>query len=493
MIEAIAIFLLVSSPSDHCRILQIYLLYRGCSVSGRRHRRPVVPSAAIALAIKSLSHEGRGIGHIGGKVAFVDGALPGEEVTALYIRSRSQLDELRVETVLVPSAERVKPGCEYAGVCGGCSLQHMHTKAQIEFKQQMLLEQLDHVAHVTSADFRLLPILQASTYRYRRKARLAVRMVMKKGGALVGFREKYSSFITDMDDCQILHANVATLITPLRLCISQLRGSHAIPQIEVAVGEKTADEPAEANAQVALVFRHLEPLHTEDLQALISFSELHKIDLYLQPGGAESVHKVYPANDVERLAYYLPEYDLQMVFHPLDFTQINGAINRQIVAQALKLLELESSDTVLDLFCGLGNFTLPIARNCLHVIGVEGSEEMVARGTENARLNKISNAEFFAANLCESFADKHWAKARFTKILLDPPRSGAIEIIPELVSLRASRIVYISCNPATLARDAAALTGAGYKLTAAGVMDMFPHTTHVESMAVFELIDRKAR
>ncbi len=462
-------------------------------MSGRRHRRPVVPAAPVTLVIKSLSHEGRGIGHINGKVAFVDGALPGEEVSALYIRSRSQLDELRVETVLLPCAERVKPRCEYAGVCGGCSLQHMHTEAQIVFKQQMLLEQLAHAAHVTPEDFEILPNLQASTYHYRRKARLAVRMVMKKGGALVGFREKYSSFITDMVNCQILNVNVAALISPLRLCISQLRGSHAIPQIEVAVGEYAGGEQAEANAHVALVFRHLEALHGEDLQALISFAELHKIDLYLQPGGGESVHKVFPPDSVARLAYYLPDYDLRMEFHPLDFTQVNGEINRLIVAQALKLLELKATDTVLDLFCGLGNFTLPIARNCLRVIGIEGSEEMVARGTENAKLNEIGNADFFAANLCESFADKHWAKAGFTKILLDPPRSGAIEIIPELADLRASKIVYISCNPATLARDAAALTGAGYILTEAGVMDMFPHTTHVESMAVFELIDRKVR
>lgn len=462
-------------------------------MSGRRQRRLDVPSTPVTLAIKSLSHEGRGIGHINGKVAFVDGALPGEEVSALYIRNRSQLAELRVQTVLVPSAERVEPRCEYSGVCGGCSLQHMHTEAQITFKQQVLLEQLAHAAHVTSADFKLLPHLQANTYHYRRKARLAVRMVMKKGGALVGFREKYSSFITDMDNCQILNARVAALISPLRLCISQLRGSHAIPQIEVAVGEYTGAEHGEDAAHVALVFRHLEALHGEDLQALIAFAEQHKIDLYLQPGGAESVHKVFPPDDVARLAYYLPDYNLRMAFHPLDFTQINGEINRQIVAQALNLLELQATDTVLDLFCGLGNFTLPIARSCRRVIGVEGSEEMVARGIENARLNKIDNADFHAANLCESFSDKTWAKERFTKILLDPPRSGAIEIIPGIAELRARKIVYISCNPATLARDAAELISAGYELTAAGVMDMFPHTTHVESMAVFELIDRKAR
>lgn len=454
-------------------------------MSGRRYRRPKLPTDPVTLSVTALSHEGRGISHIEGKVAFVDGALPGEQVSALYIRQRSSLDELCIDAVLSPAADRVQPRCEFAGTCGGCSLQHMHSDSQIAFKQQMLLEQFAHVADIAAADFDLLPYLQASTWHYRRKARLAVRMVMKKGGALVGFREKYSSFITDMDNCQVLNARVAALIAPLRACISGLRGSHVIPQIEIAVGEYAANEASTNHDHVALVFRHLEVLHAEDLQALTAFAQLHRFDLYLQPGGVESVHKLYPPDDNPRLAYYLPDFDLRMAFHPLDFTQINAEINRQIIRQALGLLELQATDTVLDLFCGLGNFTLPLARHCFQVVGVEGSKEMVARGEENASSNGITNARFYAANLCESLSDKPWASERFTKILLDPPRSGAIELIPHIAALGVAKIVYISCNPATLARDATALKAAGYQLQAAGVMDMFPHTTHVESMAVF--------
>ena len=451
-------------------------------MSGRRYRPPKLPTDPVVLSITGLSHEGRGIAHIDGKVAFVDGALPDEQVSATFVRRRSQLDELRMEAVIKAAADRVQPQCEFAGTCGGCSLQHMHPDAQIAFKQRVLLEQLKHA---TAANFELLPHLQSGSYHYRRKARLAVRMVLKKGGALVGFREKYSGFITDMDNCQVLHASVAVLIKPLRGLISQLHGSHALPQIEIAVGEHAADLSTENNAHVALVLRHMEALHAEDLLALEEFANLHNVDMYLQPGGADSVHKLYPAGTPPRLAYYLPDYDLRLEFHPLDFTQINGEINRLIIRQALTLLDLNSTDIVLDLFCGLGNFTLPIARSCHKVIGVEGSQEMVSRGEENARSNKIHNAAFHAANLCEPLADKSWAREKFTKILLDPPRSGAIEIIPQIAALGASKIVYISCNPATLARDSAALVAAGYRLQAAGVMDMFPHTTHVESMAVF--------
>lgn len=454
-------------------------------MSGRRHRRPKLPTEAIELAITSLSHEGRGVSHVDGKVAFVDGALAGERVTATYVRRRSSLDELRIQTVLVPAADRVTPQCDFAGTCGGCSLQHMHSDAQITFKQHVLLEQLQHATGMAAEAIPLLPQIQASTYHYRRKARLAVRMVMKKGGALVGFREKYSSFITDMDNCQVLNKAVANLIEPLRVFISQLRGSHSIPQIELAVGERSDDYAAPDNDHVALVFRHLEPLHEDDLTALTAFAQTHHVDVYLQPGGHDTVHKLYPSDDLMRLAYYLPDYQLRMAFHPLDFTQINGEINRLIIHRALSLLDLNADDTVLDLFCGLGNFTLPMATKCKRVVGVEGSEDMVIRGRENATSNAIDNAEFYAANLCESLQDKAWAQESFSKILLDPPRSGAIEVIPHIVKLGASKIVYISCNPATLARDTAALLAAGYRLQGAGVMDMFPHTTHVESMAVF--------
>ncbi len=456
-------------------------------MSKRRFRRPKLPTEPVTLAITALSHEGRGIAHVDGKVAFVDGALPGEQVVASYIGRRAAFDELRTDAVTLTAPNRVEPRCAFAAVCGGCSLQHMESSAQIAFKQNFLLEQFEHSAKLSRSAFTILPALQADAYHYRRKARLAVRMVQKKGGALVGFREKYSSFITDMDSCQVLLVSVGSLIPALRELIGSLDACYDIPQIEVAVGEVDATDATAF--RVALVFRHLQPLSSADERALLDFAELHALDLYLQPSNAESVHRIYPAVGSERLHYHLPDCGLTLAFHPLDFTQVNASINRLIINQALAHLALTETDRVLDLFCGLGNFTLPIATRCAHVVGIEGSEQMVQRGMENAELNGITNAEFYAANLCESLTDKPWAQQAFTKILLDPPRSGAIEIIQQVAAFRAGTIVYISCNPATLARDTAELLTHGYRLKSAGVMDMFPHTTHVESMAVFERID----
>lgn len=462
-------------------------------MSRRRHGRRKLPTEPVTLEIESLSHEGRGIAHIEGKVAFVDGALAGEQVSASYVRRQSRFDELKTIEVLKPSSIRVTPPCEFAGLCGGCSLQHMDSDAQIEFKQSILLEQMQHATGKSLDDIELLPKLQDATQFYRRKARLAVRVVSKKGGALVGFREKYSSFIADMDDCKVLVEEVAVLIRPLRTLITGLQGALHIPQIEVAVGEEllSREDIAGSSAddlrlQVALVFRHLQPLSESDTQSLIQFSQEHGIQLYLQPGGNDTVHKVYPADAVERLQYYLPEFDLQLNFHPMDFTQINAGINRKIIRQALSLLELSEDDTVLDLFCGLGNFTLAAARSAKKVVGVEGSQEMVIRGSQNASFNGLDNVEFHAADLFKPISEKEWAATEYSKIILDPPRSGAIEIIPEIAKLGAKIIVYVSCNPATLARDTAELISAGYQLRATGVMDMFPHTTHVESMAVFD-------
>jgi len=463
-------------------------------MSRRRHGRGrKLPAEPVSLEIESLSHEGRGIAHLDGKVAFVDGALAGEQVSATYVRRRGRFDELKTIEVLKASEDRVVPPCEFAGLCGGCSLQHMDSDAQIEFKQSVLLEQMQHATGKQLNNIELLPKLQDATQFYRRKARLAVRVVSKKGGALVGFREKYSSFIADMDDCKVLVEEVAVLIRPLRSLITGLQGGLNIPQIEVAVGEELLSSTDVADRsldnprlQVALVFRHLQPLSELDTQSLLQFSQEHGIHLYLQPGGNDTVHKIFPTDAVERLQYYLPEFDLRLNFHPMDFTQINAGINRKIVSQALSLLELSEDDTVLDLFCGLGNFTLASARRAKKVVGVEGSREMVLRGSENASLNGLGNVEFYAADLFQPISEKDWAAQEFTKIILDPPRSGAIEIIPEIAKLGAKTIVYVSCNPATLARDTAELTAAGYQLRATGVMDMFPHTTHVESMAVFD-------
>jgi 23S rRNA (uracil1939-C5)-methyltransferase len=453
----------------------------------RRSRRRKLPSEPVELSISSLSHEGRGVAHINGKVAFVDGALAEETVMASYVRNRSQFAELRTQSIVQAAADRVEPPCRFSELCGGCSLQHLQSQAQLQFKQSVLLEQLLHATGLAQDQFILLPSLKGETEHYRRKARLAVRMVFKKGGVLVGFREKYSSFITDMDDCKVLVREVANLIKPLRELISTLAGKQDIPQIEVAVGERSAAEAA--SGQVALVFRHLQPLLEADLEQLRQFARDWEIELYLQPAGVESVHKIFPDNGEQRLHYFLPDYDLQFQFHPMDFTQINAGINRQIIVQALELLQLNPADKVLDLFCGLGNFTLPIARHCHHVVGVEGSQEMVHRGEENAALNSITNAEFHAADLSKAIDDKSWARQSYDKIIIDPPRSGASEIIAQLARLGASKIVYVSCNPATLARDSAILLQSGYRLKSAGVMDMFPHTTHVESMAEFERIN----
>ena len=459
-------------------------------MSRRRHGRgKKLPTEPVTLEVSSLSHEGRGIAHIDGKVAFVDGALAEEEVLATYVRRRGRFDELKTVEVLKPASTRVSPPCEFAGLCGGCSLQHMDSDAQIDFKQSVLLEQMRHATGDSLDGIDLLPKLQDATEYYRRKARLAIRVVSKKGGALVGFREKYSSFITDMDNCKVLVREVAELIQPLRTLITELEGSHSIPQIEVAVGEEliaAAEDPDQVRLRVAFVFRHLSPLSQADVDSLMHFAETHEFDLYFQPGGNDSVHKVFPPNSKERLQYFLPEFNLQLNFHPMDFTQINAGINRKIISQALSLLQLNKDDTVLDLFCGLGNFTLATARCAKRVVGVEGSEEMVERGLENAALNGLANVEFHAADLFKPIAEKEWAQIEYSKIILDPPRSGAIEIIPQVAKLGAQTIVYISCNPATLARDTAELLQAGYVLRAVGVMDMFPHTTHVESMAVFD-------
>jgi len=449
----------------------------------RRARRQRLPSEPVTLDIISLSHEGRGVANQDGKVCFVAGALPGEQVSARYVNRRRQFDELVTETVRRAGADRVTPPCEFAGRCGGCSLQHLDPEAQLAFKESVLIEHLSHHAGLAPDQFELLPRLAGATGHYRRKARLAVRVVARKGGALVGFREKHSSFITDMDSCSVLVAQASRLIAPLREMIDTLAACRDIPQIEVAAGERDADSEA---LQLALVLRHLVPLQPEDIASLEDFAARWQVDLYLQPSGVESVHKLYPADGEARLQYFLPAHGLRLRFHPMDFTQINGLINRRIIDQSLAQLALSPSDRLLDLFCGLGNFTLAAARQAAKVIGVEGSSEMVARGRENARLNSIGNVEFHAADLTRPIAEESWARERFDKVLLDPPRSGALEIIDEIACLGPARIVYVSCNPVTLARDASRLREHGYKLKSAGVMDMFPHTTHVESMAVFE-------
>ncbi len=454
-------------------------------MSSRRRRRKALPADPVVLDIESLNHEGRGVTRVEGKVGFVDGALAGEQVSAKYVRRRSSFDEYSTVEVLHASESRVAPGCDYFGVCGGCSLRHLTSDEQLNLKESVLLDQLQHATSLKPENINVLPQLKGDTDHYRRKARLAVRIVMKKGGALVGFREKYSSFITDMHDCQILVPKAAELIPALRDFLMSLDGANEIPQVEVAVGESAAD--ASAPGQMAIILRHLQPLSQKDQGLLVDFAANRGIHLYLQSGGPDTVRKVWPEGE-ERLLYFLPQFNLQLKFHPQDFTQVNSSINRQIVERAIGMLQLSEADKLLDLFCGLGNFTLAAARTCRSVVGVEGSQLMVERGYENARLNDIENVSFHAFDLTKSISEQEWAQAKFDKVLLDPPRSGALEIIDEIAGLGAVCIVYVSCNPSTLARDSAKLIENGYKLKSTGVIDMFPHTTHVESIAIFEKV-----
>ncbi len=444
----------------------------------RRKRRQRLPKEPVVLDIEKLSHEGRGIAHLDGKVIFVEDALPSEQVSAVYTQRRDAFDQAKTQEIISASPFRVEPPCEYARVCGGCSLQHFEAKQQLAFKSEVLHELLQHA--LADSSYEKLPALEGPLLGYRRKARLAVRYVHKKSQVLIGFREKSSSFITVMDHCEVLDERVSLLLPDLKELIGSLEAYQQIPQIEVALGDELDDAPS-----MALVFRHLVALSENDLEKLTALARERNFALYLQGGGPETVYKHYPAEGEERLYYALPDYELRLAFHPMDFTQVNAAINRLMVPKALSLLALDQDDTVLDLFCGLGNFTLPAARTAAQVLGVEGSTDMVDRGRENASRMGLENIEFSSADLATQDQNRPWTGRQFSKILLDPPRSGAIEIIAELAALKAQRIVYVSCNPATLARDAQCFRDNGYRLASAGVMDMFPQTTHVESIALF--------
>ena len=441
----------------------------------RRRRGPRLPEQAFEARIESLSDEGRGIAHVDGRPVFIDQALPGERVLFRYSRLTSKIAEGRAVEILEPAADRVKPVCQVYEACGGCSLQHMRSSAQLEMKQRSLLKQLANIGKVRP-DVVLEP-LTGPELAYRNKARLGVRYVEKKARTLVGFRERASAYITDTSRCEILHPRVGPLIGELAGCISQLQLRRQIPQIEVAVGDE----------QAVLVFRHLEELPQSDRDLLAAFAQQHRLTIMLQPGKPDALLPLWPAQP-EPLFYRIDGFDVRIEFQPSDFTQINPVINRRMINAAVDFLELGETDRVLDLFSGLGNFTLPIARRCEHVIGVEGSLPMVIKARHNANINRIDNAEFHYADLYSNdVADTLWVKKRYKKILLDPPRSGAAGVLAYIGGMKAEKIVYISCHPATLARDAGVLVNEmGYRFVRAGVMDMFPHTAHVESIAVFE-------
>lgn len=426
--------------------------------------------------IENLSTEGRGIARISGKATFIEGALPNEEVSFQYTRIKKDFDEGRVVSVIKASPMRAEPKCPHYQMCGGCSLQHLSEQEQILFKQQQLVELLQRFAH-TQAQTIASPLL-GKHWNYRNKARLSVRYVAKKQSTMVGFRERFNPrYITEINQCPILNAKVDADIVSLRHLIDSLEDKQTIAQIEVAAGDE----------EIALIFRNLNDLSAHDQDKIKQFAQAHEYKIFLQPSGPDSVFCFYPENASEYLSYSLPEYGVRFEFHPTDFTQINSSINPLMVHQALEWMDLQASDQVLDLFCGLGNFSLPMSKFCAKVIGIEGSETMVQRAYQNAKTNELSNLEFHAANLDDVAAVQKTLKGRFNKILIDPPRSGALEIVKQIDALNPQRIVYVSCNPVTLARDTDILVNEkGYVLKKAGVLDMFPHTAHVESMALFE-------
>lgn len=427
------------------------------------------------VKIHALSHDGRGIASINNKKAFITGALPDETATYKITRKRSSYVEANADAILTVSPQRSAPPCDHFGICGGCSLQHMNMETQLDLKQETLLNHLKHFGKVEPEA--ILPSLNASTLGYRRKARLGVKFVFKKNKLLIGFREKASRYLADITQCAVLHPKIGARLTLLSEFISTLQIYDQIPQIEVAIGDEDA----------VLIFRHMAPFIDSDKEKLIDFGKHQHFQIYLQPNPPASVYKLWPNDQTERITYSLPDYELEYRFHPLDFTQINLEMNRLMIKQAIKLLELKEDETVLDLFCGIGNFTLPIARHAKRVTGIEGSAEMVDRAWENAKHNHIENVEFYAANLT-STTEAAWIK-HHDKVLLDPPRTGAKEILPCIKQIKPKKIVYVSCNPATLARDAGELVHEyGYKFRNAGIMNMFPHTTHIEAMAVFEKI-----
>jgi 23S rRNA (uracil1939-C5)-methyltransferase len=438
-----------------------------------RRRKQKLPPEPQRAVIENLSHEGRGVARIDGKTVFIDGGLPGETVMFRYTRCHSRHDEGVVTEVLSASQLRVTPPCEFYDVCGGCSLQHLDPAAQIEHKQSVLLDDLQHIGKVQPQD--ILPPLTGPLWGYRQKARLGVRYVRKKGRVLVGFREKHSAFLADMHRCLILAPKIGERLDDLSTLIGQLSCYNRIAQIEVALGDEGA----------ALIFRNLVDLTEADCERLSMFGQQHDFQIYLQPKGPDSVQLLWP--DKATLRYYLPAQDVTLAFLPNDFTQVNTPINRDMVSRAIDLLEPVATDRVLELFCGLGNFSLPLAKRAGRIVAVEGDTGLVERARENAQRNAIENVEFHTANLMDAVRDLTWFRQqRYDKILLDPPRSGAAELIPQLDETHAHRIVYVSCNPATLARDAGLLVNElGYQLVSVGVMDMFPHTAHVEAIALF--------
>ncbi len=438
---------------------------------GRSRKR--LSDQPFELDIVSLDAKGMGLAEYEGKMLKVYDALPGERVIARNLFGRSQRGKVETLEVLQPSADRVEARCPHFGYCGACSLQHLSMDAQLARKQAVLLQHLKDTGQLEAAS--IYAPLCGPEWNYRRKARLSVRDVAAKGRVLVGFRERNGRYVADMDECHILRKEIADSLPKLSRLLESLECRSIIPQIETACGD----------VQCALIIRHLEALSASDTESLRSFARETGMGIYLQAAGPDSIELLAPEN--LQLEYAIEALGLRFHFEPLDFTQVNGGLNQNMVMRALELLDPQAGDKILDLFCGLGNFTLPLAVRAGFVMGVEGSEAMVERGRSNANLNDLSNVEFHSTDLYKACEEPPWPAADFNKILLDPPRSGAQELLPWIAASKVNHVLYISCNPETLARDAGILVNQhGFSLEGAGIINMFPHTPHSEAIALFE-------
>ncbi|WP_034619413.1 MULTISPECIES: 23S rRNA (uracil(1939)-C(5))-methyltransferase RlmD [Chitinibacter] len=426
--------------------------------------------------IESLDHEGHGVARVDGKTIFIDGALPFETVTYSSYRKKPNFENAQAIAIHNDSFMRVKPKCPHFGVCGGCSMQHMEFGAQVAAKQRVLEDNLERIGSVHPQA--MLPAIYGPAWGYRHRARLSARFVAKKGTVLVGFHEKRSSFIADMTECHILPPHVSAQLPALRELIKKLSIFDRMPQVELAVGAKIT----------VLVFRNMEAINDDDLAHFKAYADQWQVQIWLQPKGPDTAYPLYPL-DAPALTYLMPEFNIEMPFKPTEFTQVNHGINRVMVERALHLLDPQPGEKIADMFCGLGNFTLPIARRGAQVLGMEGSQQLVERALESAAHNGLAErTEFTVANLFEMTEEWLDQLGRFDKMLIDPPRDGAMELVKSISAEHGpKRIVYVSCNPATLARDANVLVNVkGYTLKSAGVINMFPHTAHVESIAWFE-------
>lgn len=427
------------------------------------------------VTVESLDFEGRGVAHVEGKTIFIHGALPYEEVTFSSFRKKPNFENADVVEIRRESFLRTTPACPHYGVCGGCAMQHLEPAAQVAAKQRVLEDNLKHIGKVQAEA--MLPPIYGPTWGYRHRARLSVKNVIKKGGVLVGFHEKRSSFIADMQSCKVLPPDISALLMPLRGLVESLSIHSNLPQIELAVGAHVT----------ALVLRIMEPLTSADEQKLKDFADQYRVQFWLQTKGPETAKAFYPL-DAPELTYELPEFNVSMPYKPTEFTQVNSAINQVMVGRALRMLDPQPGENIADMFCGLGNFTLPIARSGATVLGVEGSQALVDRARENAVKNGLDHLTRYAvSNLFEVTTEQIQAWGQFDKMLIDPPRDGALALVTNLPENGPKRIVYVSCSPSTLARDAGVLVNEkGYRMLSAGVINMFPHTGHVESIALFE-------